>query len=288
LALVFAFLSTLCFALGLVTARVGLRGIDARAGAALSVPTATLLFVLLAPFVLDLQGFDMRAVLLFAAVGLVFPAAVTLLTFRSTALLGPTVTSTVASTAPLFALAAAALVLGEAVPAHAAVSALGVVAGVALLSWEGKGMRRSFRGRALLWPVAAAVVRGLAQVGAKAGLLLWANPFAASLVGYLMSSATLVTADRARSGRNVRLTRKDVAWFAGTGVINGLGVLSLYAALARAPVWQVAPIVASTPLVTAILSTAILRDERLSGRVVTGALVTVAAIVHLVGSQPGS
>lgn len=288
MALVFAFLSTLCFALGLVTARVGLRGIDARAGAALSVPTATLLFVLLAPFVLDLQGFDMRAVLLFAAVGLVFPAAVTLLTFRSTALLGPTVTSTVASTAPLFALAAAALVLGEAVPAHAAVSALGVVAGVALLSWEGKGMRRSFRGRALLWPVAAAVVRGLAQVGAKAGLLLWANPFAASLVGYLMSSATLVTADRARSGRNVRLTRKDVAWFAGTGVINGLGVLSLYAALARAPVWQVAPIVASTPLVTAILSTAILRDERLSGRVVTGALVTVAAIVHLVGSQPGS
>lgn len=288
MALVFAFLSTLCFALGLVTARVGLRGIDARAGAALSVPTATLLFVLLAPFVLDLQGFDMRAVLLFAAVGLVFPAAVTLLTFRSTALLGPTVTSTVASTAPLFALAAAALVLGEAVPAHAAVSALGVVAGVALLSWEGKGMRRSFRGRALLWPVAAAVVRGLAQVGAKAGLLLWANPFAASLVGYLMSSATLVTADRARSGRNVRLTRKDVAWFAGTGVINGLGVLSLYAALARAPVWQVAPIVASTPLVTAILSTAILRDERLSGRVVTGALVTVVAIVHLVGSQPGS
>lgn len=288
MALVFAFLSTLCFALGLVTARVGLRGIDARAGAALSVPTATLLFVLLAPFVLDLQGFDMRAVLLFAAVGLVFPAAVTLLTFRSTALLGPTVTSTVASTAPLFALAAAALVLGEAVPAHAAVSALGVVAGVALLSWEGKGMRRSFRGRALLWPVAAAVVRGLAQVGAKAGLLLWANPFAASLVGYLMSSATLVTADRAPSGRNVRLTRKDVAWFAGTGVINGLGVLSLYAALARAPVWQVAPIVASTPLVTAILSTAILRDERLSGRVVTGALVTVAAIVHLVGSQPGS
>lgn len=112
----FAVACTCCLGGGLITARVGLRGMDARSGAALSVPTATALFVLAAPFALDPSGFSLHALLVFAAVGLVFPAAVTILTFRSTALLGPTITSSVSATAPLFALVAAWLILGEQVP----------------------------------------------------------------------------------------------------------------------------------------------------------------------------
>ena len=97
-ALVAAVASTFCFGAGLITARIGLRNMDARAGAALSVPTATVLFVLAAPFALDLAGFTVQAALVFAVVGLFFPAVVTLLTFRATALLGPTITSSVSGT----------------------------------------------------------------------------------------------------------------------------------------------------------------------------------------------
>ena len=49
--------AALCFGLGLVTARIGLRAVDARTGAAISVPAATLMFILVAPFVLDWRGF---------------------------------------------------------------------------------------------------------------------------------------------------------------------------------------------------------------------------------------
>ena len=280
----FAILSSLCFGIALVTGRVGLRVLDARSGAAISIPSAMLLFVIAAPFALDIDGFDVRAALLFAAVGIFFPALVTILTFRSNELLGPTITSAVSGTAPLFALVAAGLFLGERVPAQAAVSAVGVVVGVALLSWQKGGVRNVFVGWSLLWPIAGAVVRGLAQVGAKAGLLVWANPFAASLIGYVVSSATVVGADRLRQSKQQRLTGKGIAWFAGTGLLNGSAVLLMYAALSIAPVWTVAPIVASYPLITAAVSAAVLSDEQLSLHAAAGATITVGAIAYLVGA----
>jgi drug/metabolite transporter (DMT)-like permease len=49
-----------------------------------------------------------------------------------------------------------------------------------------------------------------------------------------------------------------------------------------APVWTVAPIVASYPLVTAVVSAAVLHDEKLSLRAAAGACITVAAVVYLV------
>lgn len=285
MALTFAILSALCFGTALVTGRIGLRTLDARSGAAISIPTATLLFIAAAPFALDLSAFDVRAAWLFAAVGLFFPAIVTLLTFRSNELLGPTVTGAVSGTAPLFALLGAALVLGERVPEAAALSTVGVVAGIALLSWrKGERWRGAFAWP-LLWPIAGAAVRGLAQVAAKAGLILWASPFAASLIGYVVSSATVVGADRMRRSEKPALTKSAITWFALTGVLNGGAVLLMYAALAGAPVWMVAPIVASYPLVTAVLSAAVLRDERLTARIVGGALLTAGAVAYLVGAS---
>ena len=281
MALVIAVLSAFCFAIALVTARVGLRALDARSGAAISIPTATLVFVLAAPFALDTTGLDTRAVLLFAVVGLFFPVSVTLLTFRSNELLGPTVTSAVSGIAPLFAILTAHLFLGERVPAQAAVSTLGVVAGVALLSWRRGAVRSGFIGWALLWPLAGAVVRAFAQTGAKAGLLLWSNAFAAGLIGYLVSCAIVLASDRIRGAARPPRTRLGIAWFAGTGVLNGGAVLLMYYALSMAPVWVVAPIIASYPLITAIIGTAVLHDEKLTLQGATGALTTIAAIIYL-------
>jgi drug/metabolite transporter (DMT)-like permease len=78
------------------------------------------------------------------------------------------------------------------------------------------------------------------------------------------------------------LTRNGIAWFAATGVLNGSAMLLMYAALTMAPVWTVAPIVASYPLVTAVVSAAVLHDEKLSLRAAAGACITVAAVVYLV------
>lgn len=278
--------AALCFGFGLVTARIGLRTVDARTGAAVSVPAATAMFILISPFVLDWQGFRPSAVLWFAVVGLFFPAFVTLLTNRSNELLGPTVTGAVSGTSPLFALLAAALILGERIPARAGVAAVAIVVGVGLLSWRKGTVRGGLSGR-LLWPLAGAMVRGLAQVVAKAGLLLWPNPFAASLIAYTVSSAVVVGTNRIGRARRPGITRHGLLWCALSGVLNGTAVLLMYSALNIAPVALVAPIIATYPLVTALAGTLLLREERLTPRLLAGAGITVLAVAYLVSAPPG-
>ena len=288
MALVLAVLSSLCFGIALVTGRVGLRTLDARSGAAISIPTATLLFAVAAPFALDIDGFSLAAALWFALVGLFFPAVVTLLTFRSNELLGPTVTGAVSGTAPLFAILAAALLLGERIPVQATVASLAIVTGVGIISWNQHAVRTRFAGLSLLWPLSGAVVRGFAQAGAKVGLLLWPSAFAASLIGYAVSSATVIGFNWLARGERPRLTQRSLAWFALTGLLNGSAVLLMYTALSRAPVSLVAPIVATFPLVTALVSAVVLPQEALTLRTVTGAMVTVAGVVYLVASGTGA
>ncbi len=66
-ALALAILSSLCFGIALVTGRIGLRTLDARSGAAVSIPTATVLFALAAPFAFDGAGFTILAALISAS-----------------------------------------------------------------------------------------------------------------------------------------------------------------------------------------------------------------------------
>ncbi len=284
IALPLAVLSSFCFGVALVTGRIGLRSIDARSGAAVSIPTATLLFALASPFMFDATDFSATAALWFAVVGLFFPAMVTLLTFRSNETLGPTITGAVSGTAPLFALLAAGLLLGERVPLSAAVASAAIVVGVALISWKQNAVRPGFVGWALLWPICGALVRGFAQAGAKAGLLLWPNPFAAGLISYSVSTATVIGVNQVGRLQRPRLTKRGVAWFAATGVLNGGAVLLMYAALNAAPVSLVAPVVATYPLITALVSALVLREEALSLRMAAGVGVTVLAIICLVRS----
>lgn len=278
-----AALAAVCFGAGLVTARIGMRSTDARSGAAISVPTAALLFIAVSLIWLDPSGFDARAALVFALVGLFFPAAVTLVMFASAERIGPSLTSSISGTTPLFALVAALVLLGESIPARAVLAAAGVVAGIWLMSVRRRVLDASAIGWWLLLPAAAAAIRAVAQVMAKGGLALWPSPLAASLIGYCASASVLLLADRLRADRpRERPERSTVLVFMATGLLNGLGVILSYAALQRGPVSLVVPIVSAYPLATLALSAALLREETVDARVAAGAVLTLAAVVYLV------
>ena len=275
--------SSLCFGLALITGRKGLAHLDARSGAAVAIPIATLLFALAAPLTISGAEFSLAGLLAFCGVGLVYPGVVTLLTFRSNAEVGPTVTAAVSGASPLAALAAAGLILGEHIPSAAIVTSIAVAAGVAMISWQpGRGAPARFPRRALWWSIAGAGLRGLAQAAAKGALMLWPNPFAAGLIGYVVSSGVVLAADRGRTRPAV--PGKGRAWFAATGVLNGTAVLLMYAALSNAPVSRVAPIVAAYPLVTTLVSAAVLCEEPLTWRTLAGVVLMVASVIYLVAS----
>ncbi|OGA23209.1 MAG: hypothetical protein A3I02_02975 [Betaproteobacteria bacterium RIFCSPLOWO2_02_FULL_67_26] len=279
-AILYAALAAALFGAALVTTHSGLKHLDAATGARVSIPTATLLFWLLAPFV-DLAGWQAAAIGIFALVGLFFPAAVTLLTFVANRRLGPTVTGTVGSTAPLFAVAGAALFLDEALGLRELLATCLIVLGsVALSKPHGAGTPERQRG-AMWLPWSAAALRALAQVLTKAGLAFWPNPFAAALVGYTVSSAVVWAATLGRQSRP-KFDRHGTAWFAVTGILNGVAVLCLYRALSTGAVVVVSPIVATYPLFTLILGALVLREERMSGMLIAGVALTVAGVIVLV------
>jgi uncharacterized membrane protein len=285
-AVVLAFVAAAAFGLALVVTQFGLRHLAAADGALISIPATALLFSALAPAALDLAALDWRAAAIFAAVGLFFPAAVTVLTYEANRRLGPTAAGALGGTAPVFALIAAVAVLGERPGAVAALATVAVILGIAILSWRpASHPPGSHSGhlplRDLALPLAAAGLRGLAQAATKLGLALWPSAFAAGLIGYWAS--TLSLALDARFRRNLRrppFNRAGAAWFALVGACNGAAVLALYAALARGPVSVVAPVVALYPLF-ALGFAVLLRRERLTARAALGTAVTVAGLAAL-------
>jgi len=279
--LLLSVLCALCLGTAHVTAKRGLGAMDARAGAAISISTATAVFVIVSPIALDLSGLNLLAVGIFAAVGLIYPALSTLVTFEANDRLGATVTSAVSGTAPVFALVGAAVFVGEVITAQAIIASIGVALGIAVFSWRRGALRAGFRGYDLLFPLIAAIARGTGQALAKTGLTLWPNPFAASIISYVIASAAVVTVNRAPLER--RISRQGARWFILTGALNCIAVMALYTALSRAPVSYVAPIIATFPLVTAALSAA-LGQERLTVQNIVGSLISVSAVIILVSS----
>ena len=264
----------------MITTRLGLRYASPAAGAAIGVPSTALIFWCLAPFLFDRSGFNLAAAGMFALVGLFFPAAVTLLTYTGNQRMGPTITSSISCTTPLFALSGAVLFLGEGLSAGNMLGTAAVVLGMLALSWSGDARARNWPLWAIALPFAAAALRALAQVLTKAGLALWANPYTAGLIGYTVSAVVILAATRLRGAR-APTDRRATPWFVATGMLNGGSVFLMYTALAKGKVALVSPIVATYPLFTLVLSLLLLRQERVPPRVALGAVLTVAGVIML-------
>ena len=274
--------STVFFALGLILTQYGLRYMGPFSGATISVPTTTLLCWLASPWVLDASQWNWRATGFFAAVGLFYPGVVSLLTFEAGRRMGATITGTVGSTAPFFAIIAAIVFLGERVTLLGGIAVAAIIGGVVLLTWQPRGLPRQWSRRDLLLPIGGAVLRGVAQAVLKLGFLSWPNPFAAGLVGYTLSSAVVTAGVRLHEGRTgFALDRKGIAWFALVGVSNGIATFALYVALSYGSVTIVAPLVATYPLFTMLLGAALLHNERITVARLAGVAATVAGVVLL-------
>lgn len=274
------------FGLALVLTPFGLRHLRPLPAAAVSVTTTAMAFALASPLLVDWRSGSWPATLVFAGVGMLFPATVTMLTFAANQRLGPHVTGALGNLAPLFAVLLAVLLLGEVPGLGAAAGILVVVAGATVLALGPAGGASLPMQVALLLPLAAALVRGLVQPAVKIGFATWPNPYAAATIGYLVSAVVVVAFARLRGGLpSPRADRTGMLWFAAVGLCNGAAVLTMYGALARGPVALVAPLVATYPLATLALGAVFLRGVRIGPRIVLGVVVTVAGVALLLVSR---
>ena len=279
-----ALLASLLFGLALVLTQFGLKHLAPRDGALISIPTSALLLWLVSPVLADWSAFAPRAAVIFAGVGVLFPAVVTLLTFEANRRMGPNVAGALGNLAPLFAIGLAALLFGEVPQAWQGAGIAAILLGVAGLSVDRRWLDARWPWWAMAFPLGAAFVRGVIQPVTKLGLAIWPSPFAAALIGYTVSSVVIGAAAVGASSARPGLRGRGVPWFVCVGLCNGGAVLTLYAALARGPVTLVSPLVATYPLVTLALGAVLLRSARVDARTVGGIALTVAGVAMLIGS----
>jgi drug/metabolite transporter (DMT)-like permease len=281
-AVLLALASATLLGAGVVITQFGLKTIHPLSGAAISIPAFTLCFVLLSPILLHGDTIVWRAVPIFAAVGLVFPSVLTLLTFAANRALGPVVTSALGNLSPLFAVALAVLVLHEPMRPFQLLGLFVSVAGVLILTVTQTPHMRDWRTWALLLPLCAAFLRGVIPPVLKIGLAIWPNPIGAGLIAYIVSTLTVLCIERVRTGHFiVKGPLAGRLWFALTGVVNGVGTLLLYAAVGAGPITVVAPVNATYPLVTLGLSALVLSNVRLTPRLMLGVGLAVAGVVRI-------
>jgi drug/metabolite transporter (DMT)-like permease len=282
LAVVLALLSALLFGAMTVALRYGLRTGSSRdpvLGALVTTGVAAVVAGAAAALDPEATDLSLRDVGFFALAGLIAPGASQLLFTRAVRDAGPSRTSVVVGTAPLFAAAIAILLLGEPVEAPLVVGGILVVgAGLVLVSESGRPSHVRMSG---------IVVAFLATLlfTSRDNLVRWYSGETAS--GSVRGAAVAIGAGAlgtllfllATRRRGVRSGLANLPWlpFSAAGVFFGLSYVCLFAAYYRARVTVVSPLVATESLWGVSLSVLLFRRTELVGpRLFLAAVLVVA------------
>lgn len=277
-----ALVAAILFAANAHLQRRALSDTDPTTGAFLSVAATAGLCWLLAPLFVEPAWFGSRAVWVFAAVGIFFPAMGQWMQISSVGAVGPALTASLSSLTPVFAVLIGLVWLDESLVWHTTLGLALTVAGLLLATWSPRGTLRGWPIWALTFPVGAALARGIAQPGVKLGLGLLPSPGFAMLIGASVSTLLLGLLVLARKAR--RRGRIGPGWprFLGVGLVNATGILALNSALGQGALTLVSPLVATTPLWALVIGVTVMRSETLGWRHLGVAALVVAGAVLIV------
>ena len=293
---VFFAIAAACFfaAVG-ITARRGVQHNSIVTALVVSLPVGALVMLVFA--VLDLPDtVSPRGVGLFVAAGFIGEGIGRTSFILAVQRLGPsTATPIQTATYPILALVGGVLLFSETVTGWRVIGAMAIVAGIwALVGGEGHSAgagaasRTTPGGRwAYLLPVAGGLAFAGSDIVRKLGLAEIPFPAFGALVGNVTIIAVWALVLSFVPGiRSLAKPGPGWQWFLLTGVLAGLGVLSVFRALGSGDVSVVGPIIMAQPLVVVILSALFLRDiEKLTWKIVTGAVLTVLGVIVLTISR---
>ena len=273
-------LSAFLFALGAQFQSLGLVHMDSRSGAAITISTSAMLYLLVSPFFLNLEYLLEPAILIFVLVGLFRPAVSANLALAGLKFLGPTLSSTLTSTAPLFAVGLGIIFLDEVLNFSIAIGTLVIVLAIMMLAKKNGKISSGWPLWALALPIGAAAIRALAHVLTKVGMEEIPDAYLAGLIGFVVSAiVTLIIHKSRRVSSTISLKNPGTKWFIGASACFSLAVLSLNTALYNGQVIQVIPIVAASPIFTLLLSIGIFRQEVITKRIVLAVFMVVPAVM---------
>lgn len=274
LAPLYALCSAFLFALSNHLSNMGLQGSDARTGTMVSIAASAVVYWLFAPFYMQGWYWLTFACLLFALVGIIRPALSSALAMASIQTMGPTLSSALTASSPIFGAFWALLVLGETLSWPIAIGTIAVIAGAVVAAWNPQGVKRSFPVWAISLPLAAAFIRATGHAVTKIGLGEVPSPSFAVFMGNSVSLATTTAAYKIQ-GRRISGDFNSLKWFVAAGIANALSIQFLNNALHVGTLLSTMPIVSAAPVFTMLLGLAYFGRETITWRTVA----TIALIV---------
>lgn len=225
------------------------------------------------------------AVLAFAGAGFVGTMLGRAFEYAGIERIGASRSEPIKASQPLHAALLAVFLLGESLSVARLAGIVCIVAGIALISWEsqsGAGVDAENPLKGLLFPFAAAFFFGIEPIFAKVGFAAGTPVLVGLAVKTLAATVAFTAFLRSRGSLPSLATvdRSSLRWYVAAGVANTLFLLAYYAALEIAPVVLVIPVLQASPLFVIAISLVFLeRLERITPRLVLGALVVVAGTV---------
>ncbi len=278
---VLAIMSALLFALTVHIQNLGLGEVDPRSAALVNMGATTLMYWVLSPFFIELSYWLTSAAAMFAIVGLFRPFLSINLAVASVKMMGPTLTSGLGATNPLFAAILAILLLDESLTWPVAVGTGAIVAGVAVSAIRSGGISRGWPLWALFLPFGAAFFRAAGHPITMIGFQELSSPFFAGMVSYSVSLIVALIAFRVQK-RTISNLSWSYGWFALAGMINGLSIYLMNTALQHGQLLTVAPIVACSPVFTMLFSVLIFKRETITPRTVVTVALVVGGVILVV------
>lgn len=278
----FALTAAFLFAVGGQLQFIGLSNIDSRSGTMISIATSALFYWIMAPFFLDSSHWVQPAVFIFVLTGLFRPSVSANLSVAGIRHLGPTLSSTLSATAPIFGATMGVLWLGETLTWPIAMGTVGVIAAIVLLSKRDSSARATWPLWALSLPIGAAAVRSLAYVLSKIGMADIPDPYFVGLVGFSVSAiVTILYQFMRKKSLAVQWRNKSPYWFIASGLAFGMAVMFLNTALLRGQIVSVIPIVSSAPVFSMLLSVIVFRREKLTARIVLAVFLVIPSVTYI-------
>jgi drug/metabolite transporter (DMT)-like permease len=222
----------------------------------------------------------------FIAGGIFAPAIGQTLGYIGMERLGVARSSPIVNTSPIFSSILAVIFLGEVwVPQNVLGTCL-VILGVIVLSSR-RAADGEWRVKDVIYPMLAALAFGISSNLRKAGLTVIPQPLLGAAVTLGTAFLVLLLIVQLRGGRRaLEWNAQGGKWMVAGALVNTCALLSFFAALNIGQVVRIEPLVACNPLLSILWTGIFLRGiERLSGRIIAGALVTVAGTVLVVTAK---
>jgi uncharacterized membrane protein len=279
----FAFQTALCFSVAHIFVRRGLVHSNALTSSLISLGTSAAILWLLLLFLIPFSALLTPAVGFFVAGGIFAPAIGQTLGYIGMERIGVARSSPIVNISPIFSSILAVVFLGEAWVPQNIIGTCLVILGVVVLSSR-NASEGEWRMKDVIYPVLAAVAFGISTTLRKTGLTALPEPLLGAAVTLGTAFVVLLIIIQLRGGRKeLKFNRKSSGWMFGAAIVNTGAILSFFAALNLGQVVRVEPLVACNPVLTILWTGIFLRQiEQLSGRVILGALVTVAGTVLVV------